>query len=116
LSYENKKQSTRKVVTVSKFCPNCGTENATSAFCSSCGKSLTAQAKGGSDGLSIAALILSIFPYTTLIGLILGYVARSKNRDSKLAKAAIVIGWIFTGLGILGGIVLGILAASGALY
>ena len=55
---------------------------------------------------SVTALVLSLF--IPIAGLIVGYVARSEIRQSqgqlggaKLAQAAIIIGWIYTGLGIL---------------
>ncbi len=55
----------------------------------------------GTSGLAITALVLAfLFP---IIGLILGYVARSQikktgEQGDGLAIAAIVIGWVFTAL------------------
>lgn len=98
---------------MSNFCSNCGAEKATGGFCPGCGKSLGAVPASQGKGLAIAALILAIFPYTSWIGLILGYVARSKNRASKQAKAAIIIGWIIFALEVIGGAILGVMAASG---
>lgn len=53
------------------------------------------------NGLAIAAFVLAFF--FSLLGLILGYVARSQIRESGeggagLALAAIIIGWVSIGI------------------
>jgi hypothetical protein len=104
------------------FCSKCGAPLAQGAtFCSNCGKPTAvasapaphqfAQSAFGPppapiSGLAIAALILSLT--VSIVGLILGYMARSEIRESNgtktgedLATASIVIGWIFTLIGAL---------------
>ena len=68
-------------------------------------------------GIAVAAFVLSLF--IPLVGLILGYVARNQARLSpnpqagaSLIKAAIIIGWIFTILGVIGSIIYGIAMAA----
>lgn len=70
-----------------------------------------------SSGMSVAALVLVFF--IPVVGLILGYISRNEIARSQgrlggmnYSKIAIVLGWIFIGLGILGGIIYGIVAAS----
>ncbi|MDQ4212399.1 hypothetical protein [Microbacterium capsulatum] len=57
--------------------------------------------------LGIVALVLT-FVVSSLLGLILGYVARGQSRavgyDNTPAKIAIIAGWILTALGVLVGI------------
>ncbi len=64
--------------------------------------------------LGIVALVLTFF--FTLIGLILGYVARSQSKkagfDNTPAKIAIILGWIFIALGIVIGIIWTIILVS----
>jgi hypothetical protein len=68
-----------------------------------------------SNGLAVASLVSSILGLTliptigSIIGLILGYMARNKIRDSAgamggegLAKAGIIVGWIGIGLAAIG--------------
>ncbi|MFG1887141.1 DUF4190 domain-containing protein [Micromonospora sp. NPDC049051] len=63
------------------------------------------------NGLAIAALVLSLIGITSCltapVGAILGHVAQKQIRETGedgegMAKAAIIIGWIFTGLLVLG--------------
>ncbi|KZE90142.1 DUF4190 domain-containing protein [Microbacterium sp. TNHR37B] len=65
--------------------------------------------------LGIVALVVVFF--ASVIGLILGYVARSQSKTAGVentpAKVAIILGWIFTALYIIGFIVVGILIAMG---
>lgn len=68
------------------------------------------------SGIAIAAIIVVFF--FSLLGLILGYVARSDIRKSDglklgigMANAAIVLGWIFTILGIVLGVYLSLYSA-----
>jgi hypothetical protein len=69
-----------------------------------------------SSGMSVAALVLVFF--IPVVGLILGYISRNEIARSQgrlggmnYSKIAIILGWIFIGLGILGGIIYGIVAA-----
>jgi ribosomal protein S27AE len=105
---------------VKMFCSKCGTKlTAKASFCPNCGnpsfqtpQSATVAAPvqapsqnyAPTSGLAITAFILSLT--VSLVGLILGYMARNEIRDSngtksgsELATAAIIIGWIFTSLG-----------------
>jgi uncharacterized membrane protein len=73
------------------------------------------------SGLAIAALILSLT--FSVVGLILGYMAQNEIRESNgaksgedLAKASIVIGWIFTILGALVGLFIVIAAVNSSSY
>lgn len=68
------------------------------------------------SGIAIAAIIVVFF--FSLLGLILGYVARSDIRKSDglkqgigMANAAIALGWIFTILGIVLGVYLSLYSA-----
>lgn len=68
------------------------------------------------SGIAIAAIIVVFF--FSLLGLILGYVARADIRKSDglklglgMANAAIVLGWIFTILGIAAGVYLSLYSA-----
>lgn len=68
------------------------------------------------SGLAIAALV-SVF-FISLLGLVLGYVARSEIRKSEglklgigMANAAIILGWIFIVIGIAAGIYLSLFTA-----
>ena len=67
------------------------------------------------SGMAIASLVASILGMTLLptigsiIGLILGYVARNQIRDSGgtiggegLARAGIIVGWVGIGLAVIG--------------
>lgn len=107
------------------FCSKCGTQiNQGASFCAGCGnpsattpvatnysapttnfqtQSMAPQGLAApvTSGLAVASFVVSLF--VPLIGLILGYVARSDIRKSGGQKigigfttAAIVIGWIFT--------------------
>lgn len=66
--------------------------------------------------LGIVALVAVFF--VSLLGLILGYVARSQSRkagfENTPAKIAIILGWIFLILGILGGILFAVFFATAA--
>ena len=81
---------------------------------------MKAMAGGGgrTNGLAVVALVLAfLFP---LIGLILGYVARSQIKrtgegGSGMALAAIILGWIFTLLAV-AWVVLVLMATSGSSY
>lgn len=57
--------------------------------------------------LGIIAVVVVFF--ASVVGLILGYVARSQSRKAGVAntpaKVAIILGWIFTVIGIIGGII-----------
>ena len=68
-------------------------------------------------GIAVAAFVLSLV--MPLVGLIMGYVARNQARLSpnpqagaSLIKDAIIIGWIFTILGVIGSIIYGIAMAA----
>lgn len=65
--------------------------------------------------LGIVALIVVFF--FSLIGLILGYVARSQSKAAGVAntpaKVAIILGWVFLVLGIIVGIVAAVLFTQG---
>ncbi len=103
------------------FCSNCGS-NFEGKFCSSCGTAASADnqtpaaseplvfvqtrsatptaATAQTSGLAIAALVFSFF--IPLIGIILGFVARSEISNSKglksgesMANLAIVLGFVF---------------------
>lgn len=79
-----------------KYCSSCGAPLAASSSCKNCGRDYSGN-KGSNSGISIAAFVTSLF--VPLVGLVLGYVAKKQNPSDALAKAAIVIGWIFTILG-----------------
>jgi len=67
--------------------------------------------------LGIVALVVVFF--ASLIGLILGYVARSQSKKAGVpntpAKVAIILGWIFLVLSIIVGIILTIVLVNGAI-
>ncbi|MBW8761880.1 MAG: DUF4190 domain-containing protein [Microbacterium sp.] len=73
--------------------------------------------------LGIVAVILT-FVVSSVVGLILGYVARNQSRavgyENTPAKVAIIAGWILTALGLIAGIIAVIsifaLAASSGSY
>jgi len=120
------------------FCSKCGGQLANSvSFCNSCGNPVFPQAgkmnapqsanpylqqhQAPTSGLAIVAFIMSLI--FSIVGLILGYLARNEIRNSggtksgeNLATAAIVIGWIFTILGIIGFFVIAMAAASALTY
>jgi Domain of unknown function (DUF4190) len=108
------------------FCQGCGTEFAQGAtFCTQCGRPKPGSAAVSREGvpqyapaqqqyqavqtqetsgLAIGAFVAALF--IPILGLILGYVARSDIRSSNppkggdgMATAAIVIGWIFSVIG-----------------
>lgn len=97
------------------YCQGCGNQIVSGAtYCSQCGRPVAPQASTNyypagapvtTSGLAIGALIMAlIFP---IVGLIMGYLARKEINNSQgrlegqgLATASIVIGWIFTILGI----------------
>lgn len=104
------------------FCSKCGEPVAGASFCPKCGFAVSANSNVTRQGtasldlavprtspLAITALVLSFF--VSILGLVLGYVARNEIRRSKgtltgdgLALAAIVIGWIWTGLAVIVGL------------
>lgn len=65
--------------------------------------------------LGIVALVVVFF--FSLLGLILGYVARSQSKSAGMpntpAKVAIILGWVFLALSIIGGIILTFVAIAG---
>jgi hypothetical protein len=72
---------------------------------------------GATPTLAIVAFVFSLI--MPLVGLILGYVARNQARVSNnpqagasFIKAAIIIGWIFTALGVIGSIIYGVVIGS----
>lgn len=72
---------------------------------------------GATPTLAIVAFIFSLI--MPLVGLILGYVARNQARVSNnpqagasFIKAAIIIGWIFTALSVVGAIIYGVVLGS----
>jgi hypothetical protein len=91
-------------------CPYCGYENARGArYCNQCGKTLTgwltAFFKNSDPGaISIIVTLVGTFVLplplvSAIIGLILGYKALKSAREGggnseKLAKSAVVLGWI----------------------
>lgn len=103
------------------FCAQCGTSLGQSAFPaeqirihpaqtqqwpSTVGNAPTYTPAPTSSGVAIAALIVVFF--FPLLGLILGYVAQSDIRSSRgmksgqgIATSAIILGWIFTIIGVL---------------
>lgn len=104
------------VTTKADFCPKCGNEASDGDFCAKCGNSLlvvSGQAgqsrsypAGRTSPLAIASIITVFF--VSWVGILLGYLARKEIRASNgqlsgegLAKAAIIIGWVATGLGVL---------------
>ena len=120
------------------LCSKCGSQLASGvSFCNACGAPIfsaggstsiqqSANANPGSavaptSGLAIAAFIMSLI--FSLVGLILGYVARNEIRSSggaksgeNLATAAIIIGWIFSILGIVGFFIIALAAATAVTY
>lgn len=80
---------------MSSFCGNCGFEKGEHKFCPKCGTSDTIAQTNKPNGtsLSTTALVLSLI--LPVIGLILGYVARSREQSNSSNKAAIIIGWVF---------------------
>lgn len=102
------------------FCSKCGAAASDGDFCAKCGNSLIGASSqsslpntypaGRTSPLAIASIIIVFF--VSWVGLVLGYLARKEIRESNgqlggagLVKAAIIIGWVATGLGILVGIV-----------
>lgn len=65
--------------------------------------------------LGIVAVIVT-FVASSVVGLILGYVARNQSREvgyeNTPAKVAIIAGWILTALGLIAGIIVVILTFS----
>lgn len=113
------------------FCSKCGTQIAAeSSFCPNCGHPAGTQVSSlyvppaaepaaqqfaqsnyvgnyapPASGMAIAAIITVFF--SSVIGLILGYVAKKEIDNSNgtkggrgMAKAAIALGWVFTILGL----------------
>ncbi len=83
---------------MTNFCSNCGSQKSTEAYCGSCGSQFGVP-KASNSGLSVAALVLSLL--IPIIGLVLGLVSRRQNPNDSLAKAAVIIGWIFTAIGVI---------------
>ncbi len=100
------------------YCQYCGQENQNNAYrCMQCGNALQAQIAQQS-GKAVASMIVSLVGFVVclflgqIIGLILGYSAKSEIRASQgrltgegFATAGIIIGWI--------GIVVDILIVAG---
>jgi hypothetical protein len=109
-----------------EYCSKCGAAASDGDFCSKCGNNLFPGNLTTGIGsiprtspLAIAAII-SVF-FVSWVGLVLGYLARREIRDSRgtlngegMAKAAILIGWIFTGLAVLAAIIWGIVIGIAA--
>lgn len=106
-----------------KPCPKCGAQvNAAALTCTNCGFQFIApqggNASNGSQGMAVASLILSIVSFFTcgltgIIGIILGFVAKNKEKNS-IATAGIVTGFISIGLNLLIIILSMIIAFAGA--
>ena len=111
------------------FCSKCGAAASDGDFCSKCGASLITT-NGGTFGYGVSSIprtsslaiaaIISVF-FVSWVGLVLGYLARREIRESRgslngegMAKAAIWIGWIFTGLAVLAAVIWGILIGIAA--
>lgn len=84
-------------------CNNCGTSNDSNAtVCTTCGAYLTAPAANteSGNGFAIASLVLgivSIFCFaiiTGTLGIVFGYMAKSKGYKGGMATAGIVCGII----------------------
>lgn len=85
------------------ICASCGQDlDPRAFFCSKCGTAVNSSVAGlPTAGIAVAALI-SVF-FVPVLGIILGYVARSEIKNSRgtkvgrgLATAAIVLGWVFS--------------------
>lgn len=81
-----------------------------------------APASGSEPGKTLGIVALIVVFFASLIGLILGYVARSQSKKAGVtntpAKIAIILGWIFLVLGIIASIILVVVlvtAGAGAL-
>lgn len=81
-----------------------------------------APAAGSEPGKTLGIVALIVVFFASLIGLILGYVARSQSKKAGVkntpAKVAIILGWIFLVLTIIGSIILVVVlvtAGAGAL-
>ncbi len=84
-------------------CASCDQElDSRAIFCSKCGSAVDIYVAGlPTAGIAVAALI-SVF-FVPVLGIVLGYVARSEIKNSRgtkvgrgLATAAIVLGWVFS--------------------
>jgi ribosomal protein S27AE len=112
-----------------EFCSKCGAAASDGDFCSKCGASLITN-NGGNFGYGVSSIprtsslaiaaIISVF-FVSWVGLVLGYLARREIRESRgslngegMAKAAIWIGWIFTGLAVLAAVIWGIVIGIAA--
>ena len=84
---------------MSNYCGNCGSPKALNNFCEKCGLGNFSQ-RTSNSGLSLAAFVLSLL--IPILGLVLGLVSRKQNPGDSLAKAAVIIGLIFTVLGVIG--------------
>jgi hypothetical protein len=123
------------MTTKSDFCPKCGHAASEGDFCAKCGNSLlglsgqsgqlSSYPSGRTSPLAIAAIITVFF--VSWVGIVLGYLARKEIRESNaplagdgIARTAIIIGWVATGLGVLVGIIwavaLGIAAGNAYSY
>jgi hypothetical protein len=98
------------------YCENCGNQLSDQATaCPKCGHPRAAYAQAGrTEGTAVAALILGIFGVIScplilsIPALIVGNQALSKIRQDPalqgegLARAGVVLGWVGTGLAVLG--------------
>jgi hypothetical protein len=75
------------------------------------------QPAGPVPGKTMGIVALVVVFFFSLVGLILGYVARSQSKaagvDNTPAKVAIILGWIFLALTIIGVIIIVVLIAAG---
>ena len=84
---------------MSSFCVRCGSAKPSEGFCGNCGV-VNNSPRASNSGLSVAAFVLSLL--IPILGLVLGLVSRKQNPEDSLAKAAVIIGLIFTVLGVIG--------------
>lgn len=72
---------------------------------------------GSEPGKTLGIVALVVVFFFSLIGLILGYVARSQSKKAGVtntpAKVAIILGWIFLVLSIIVGIIIAVVTIAG---
>ena len=114
-------------------CPNCGAENQENAFCCyNCGGELGTYSYSEpadvevveapkKNGLATASLVCGILSLLccgisglpSILAIVFGAIAKSKDKDNKSAKIGLLLGIISIALGVVAGVIIGVLYAIG---